>query len=351
MAGHYDRNPFEEEEEEVNPFSEPAVRGKKASGQPKFGGGLFSTNTTSVPPASNSRLSPLSHEPAGFNYDREATIDIPLDTASGSGGSRYQDLKKKEKELQAKEAELRRWEQEVKRREEAAARAGIVLEEKNWPPFFPIIHHDIANEIPVHLQRLQYVAFSSFLGLVLCLLWNIIAVTTAWIKGEGARIWFLAIIYFTAGVPGAYVLWYRPLYRAFRNESALTFGWFFLFYLLHIGFCIFAAVAPPIVFRGKSLTGILPAVDLISGNALVGIFYFIGFGLFCLESFVSLWVIQVYSVPNLGSMQTSYTHARMRSLTSFSVRALQQVYMYFRGSGQAAEMKRKAARAAVRAAM
>ncbi|KAK8992305.1 hypothetical protein V6N11_048391 [Hibiscus sabdariffa] len=321
MAGHYDRNPFEEEEEEVNPFSEPAVRGKKASGQPKFGGGLFSTNTTSVPPASNSRLSPLSHEPAGFNYDREATIDIPLDTASGSGGSRYQDLKKKEKELQAKEAELRRWEQEVKRREEAAARefefyvlaAGIVLEEKNWPPFFPIIHHDIANEIPVHLQRLQYVAFSSFLGLVLCLLWNIIAVTTAWIKGEGARIWFLAIIYFTAGVPGAYVLWYRPLYRAF--------------------------------------SGILPAVDLISGNALVGIFYFIGFGLFCLESFVSLWVIQVYSVPNLGSMQTSYTHARMRSLTSFSVRALQQVYMYFRGSGQAAEMKRKAARAAVRAAM
>lgn len=69
----------------------------------------------------------------------------------------------------------------------------------------------------------------------------------------------------------------------FRNESALKFGWFFLFYLvnrlyfimcissasknckksnhldffclqLHIGFCILAAVAPPIVFKGKSLT-------------------------------------------------------------------------------------------------
>lgn len=32
----------------------------------------------------------------------------------------------------------------------------------------------------------------------------------------GVKIWFLAIIYFIAGVPGAYVLWYRPLYRAFR---------------------------------------------------------------------------------------------------------------------------------------
>ncbi|PSR98561.1 Secretory carrier-associated membrane protein, partial [Actinidia chinensis var. chinensis] len=106
----------------------------------------------------------------------------------------------------------------------------------------------------------------------------------------------------------AYVLWYRPLYRAFRTESAMKFGWFFLFYLLHLGFCIFAAVAPPIIFKGKSLTGILPAVDMISKHALIGVFYFIGFGMFCLETLTSLWVSQ-------------------------------QVYMYFRGSGKAAEMK------------
>ncbi|KAF9609326.1 hypothetical protein IFM89_015581 [Coptis chinensis] len=187
---------------------------------------------------------------------------------------------------------------EVKRKEDAAARAGIVLEVKNWPPFFPIIHHDIANEIPIHLQRIQYMAFSTFLGLVLCLLWNIIAVTTAWIKGEGVKIWFLSIIYFISGVPGAYVLWYRPLYRAMRKESALTFGWFFLFYMLHIGFCIFAAVAPPIIFKGKSLTGILPAIDVISGRVIVG-----------------------------------------------------QVYMYFRGSGKAAQLKQEAARGAMRATL
>lgn len=43
--------------------------------------------------------------------------------------------------------------------------AGIVLEEKNWPPFFPLIHHDIANEIPIYLQKTQYVAFSTWLGM------------------------------------------------------------------------------------------------------------------------------------------------------------------------------------------
>ncbi|XP_073279893.1 secretory carrier-associated membrane protein 2-like [Primulina huaijiensis] len=309
MAGRYDPNPFDEDE--VNPFSDGGAGGK-ARGQSRFGGGSFYTTTTgSVPPVTKSRLSPLPPEPADF-YNPTAPFDIPLDSAS--------DLKMKERELQAKEAELKRREQEVRRREEAAARAGIVLEDKNWPPFFPIIHHDIANEIPIHLQKLQYVTFTTLLGLTFTLFWNLIAVTAAWIKLGDPKIWFLAVIYFISGVPGAYVLWYRPLYRAFRTESAVKFSWFFLFYLLHIGFCIFAAVAPPIVFKGKSLAGILPAVDIIGNHAIVGVFYFIGFGLFCLESVLSLWVIQ-------------------------------QVYLYFRGSGKAAEMKREAARGALRAAI
>lgn len=45
--------------------------------------------------------------------------------------------------------------------------AGVPANDKNWPPFFPIIHHDIANEIPAHAQRLQYLAFASWLGLEL----------------------------------------------------------------------------------------------------------------------------------------------------------------------------------------
>jgi len=43
--------------------------------------------------------------------------------------------------------------------------AGFIIEEKNWPPFFPIIHHDIAKEIPVNAQRIQYLAFASWLGI------------------------------------------------------------------------------------------------------------------------------------------------------------------------------------------
>ncbi|XP_015694911.1 putative secretory carrier-associated membrane protein 1 isoform X5 [Oryza brachyantha] len=263
MVGRYEDNPFEEED--VNPFSEQA-RGKPG-GQPSYGSGAFyMPNTRNVHSMANSRLSPLPPEPATFGV----MVDISLDSSK--------DLKNREKELQAREAELNKREKELKRREEAATR-----------------------------------------GLVCCLSWNIIAVTSAWIKGEGVKIWLLAIIYFIAGVPGSYVLWYRPLYHAMRTDSALKFGLFFLLYPFHILFCVFSAVAPPIVFEGKSLAGILPAIDLISTNALVGIFYFVGFGLFCLESLLSIWVIQ-------------------------------QVYMYFRGSGKAAEMKRDATRGAMHVA-
>ncbi|XP_024008353.1 secretory carrier-associated membrane protein 2 [Eutrema salsugineum] len=267
MARH-DPNPFADEE--INPFA----------------------NHTSVPPASNSYLKPLPPEP----YDRGATVDIPLDSGK--------DLRAKEMELQAKENELKRKEQELKRREDAIARSGVVIEEKNWPEFFPLIHHDIPNEIPIHLQKIQYVAFTTLLGLVGCLLWNIVAVTVAWIKGEGPTIWLLSIIYFIAGVPGAYILWYRPLYRATRTDSALKFGTFFLFYVFHIAFCGFAAVAPPVIFQGKSLTGFLPALELLTSNVAVGILYFIGAGFFCIETLLNIWVIQVSELVLLQNLST-----------------------------------------------
>lgn len=258
-----DPNPFDEEqsEPEVNPFAN--------------GGGA---------PASKSRFPQMVASTLGFGQKHDATVDIPLDSMN--------DPKKKQQELANWEADLQRRERDIKRREEAVAGAGIPTDDRNWPPFFPIIHHDIANEIPAHAQRLQYLAFASWLGIVLCLVFNVAAVTACWIRNGGVKIFFLATIYALLGVPLSYVLWYRPLYRAMRTDSALKFGWFFMFYLLHIAFCIFAAIAPPVVFHGKSLTGILAAIDVISDHVVVGILYMVGFGLFCLESLLSLWVLQ-----------------------------------------------------------
>ncbi|MCL7025316.1 hypothetical protein MKW94_018377 [Papaver nudicaule] len=254
-----DPNPFDQEEE-VNPFANSAA------------------------PASKSRLASLVPEALGFGRKHDANVDIPLDAMN--------DSKDRERELASWEADLKRREQDIKRREDAVTKAGVPSDDRNWPPFFPVIHHDIANEIPIHAQRLQYLAFASWLGIVFCLAFNVIAVTVCWIRGGGVKIFFLAIIYALMGCPLSYVLWYRPLYRAMRTDSALKFSWFFLFYLMHIGFCIIAAIAPPIVFQGKSFTGILAAISVFSDHVLPGIFYLVGFGFFCLETLLSFWVLQ-----------------------------------------------------------
>ncbi|KAL0408005.1 UNVERIFIED_CONTAM: Secretory carrier-associated membrane protein 4 [Sesamum radiatum] len=161
MGRQNDPNPFDEGEPEINPFS----NGTAAAGI-------------------KSRIPKVVASTLGFGQKNDANADIPLDTMN--------DPRKKEKELATWESDLNRREREIKRREDAVAGAGVPVDDKNWPPCFPIIHHDIANEIPVPAQRLQYLAFASWLGIVLCLVFNVIAITVCWIRG-GAPYCFLHI--------------------------------------------------------------------------------------------------------------------------------------------------------------
>lgn len=81
------------------------------------------------------------------------------------------------------------------------------------------------------------------------------------------------------------------------------------------------------------------------------VFYFIGFGLFCLESVLSIWVIQVNCSLYLPiSLPFSREKEYTQMIIGACILLVQQVYMYFRGSGKAAEMKREAARGTLRAA-
>lgn len=76
---------------------------------------------------------------------------VQADMGGGGGGhsngqSRKEaDLNKREAELNRREAELRRLELEIRNNPGAKST-------KNWPKFCPVLHHDIAGEIPAQSQ-------------------------------------------------------------------------------------------------------------------------------------------------------------------------------------------------------
>eukprot|EP00897_Mesotaenium_endlicherianum_P000200 jgi/Mesen1/10180/ME000076S09685 len=266
----FDQNPFDEGGGD-NPFSDtPAGRRAPPAAAPAYGSQFASGSFyDAVQPPAKSKPMPLGHESMSSS-GIEATEDIPLGNA--------RDLTKKEKELKAKEAALKKKEEELRKRE-----AGII-----W-----------------------------------CLFYNIVGVTAAWVGNavsgtKGFGNFFLALAYAILGWPLSYWLWYRRLYNAMRKDSAFTFAFFFIFYLIHIAYCIFASVAPPFLFKGKSLTGVYATIQIFGdGKTAIGIIFAIGAGFFILESLLSIFV-------------------------------LQQVYAYFRGTGKASAMKREAAMSTLR---
>jgi hypothetical protein len=57
-------------------------------------------------------------------------------------------------------------------------------------------------------------SYRSFLGLCLCLLYNLIATSAnlRWAGAGGIGQWLLAFIYLITGIPGAFFLWHMKLY-------------------------------------------------------------------------------------------------------------------------------------------
>lgn len=221
-------------------------------------------------------------------------------------------MSRREAELNRREAELRRLELEL--------RSNPGSKRKNWPRYCPCIHHDIAGEIPAAVQPVVRSGYYAFLGLIICLFWNLVC-TAGYLIANGSIATFLwGGLYFVGGIPGGWYLWYGRLYHSSIKDSAFGYGLFFLFFTTaHLIFTGWSALAPPIL-NSTSHAGFWITVQTIfPNNAGLGIIYFIGSGLWTLEFVWSFWT-------------------------------LQRVYGAFRGKGMtAADVKRDAARNAVAA--
>lgn len=86
---------------------------------------------------------------------------------------------------------------------------------------------------------------------------------------------------------------YRRLYNAAIKDRAVTYAWFFLFYLIHIAFCIWSAVSPPLPGANDwSHTGFIACIKAFHASKFVGVLYTIGGVFWALESLWSFWVLK-----------------------------------------------------------
>ncbi|KAF8365766.1 scm-1 [Pristionchus pacificus] len=152
------------------------------------------------------------------------------------------ELFRKQEDLERKAEELRRREEELNRR--GAGNQNNTTRLHNWPPlptFIPIepcFYQDIEVEIPAQFQKTVTLVYHAFLVYVLALFVNVVAALFFMLFASGGvGIFMLSIMEFLIFSPCAFLFWFRPVYKAFRNDSSFNFMVFFFVLFIHCIFC------------------------------------------------------------------------------------------------------------------
>jgi hypothetical protein len=150
-------------------------------------------------------------------------------------------------EFERRTEELRRWKTDLSRREALLRRqAGPG---KNWPRFLPILHHDIAADIPFERKGLVRNGYIAWCIVTAGYLWNFVCLTAFFIAGQKkVSLWVMAGLIAVAGLPLSFLCWYRGLYFAASRDSAGRWLFYMLNMLVHIVWCwwMFVGINPDI---------------------------------------------------------------------------------------------------------
>ncbi|KAJ3329477.1 hypothetical protein HDU76_007822, partial [Blyttiomyces sp. JEL0837] len=184
--------------------------------------------------------------------------------AAASSAALPPELKSKEEELRRREEELERREQGLRQQEDAMRSSGFKV--PNWPPFYPLIYHDIDDEVPEDLRPTVRRIYYFWLGTVGQLILNMIACLALLISHattSGASDFGISLIYCFTITAMSFYLWYRPVYVAFCKDSSLFFYIFLLFEGFHVLYAGYMAVGLP----GSGSAGLINFIAVLSyGN-------------------------------------------------------------------------------------
>jgi len=193
--------------DDYNPFADNNVRAGGASGSTRGAGNPPPTLGTSAP-----------EPPPPYTHSSAAT--------QGQKLPGHDDLLRKQEELERRAAELQR-------REEELNRGGTNTRANNWPPipsFIPLqpcFYQDIQVEIPSQFQRIVQLAYYLWLLYAGTLVVNGIASRVYMIAAGSVTQFGLSLLQVALFGPCSFLFWFRPLYKAFRNDSSFNFMVFF----------------------------------------------------------------------------------------------------------------------------
>ncbi|KAM4733795.1 secretory carrier-associated membrane protein 2 [Anableps anableps] len=277
----FETNPFAEPSN-INPFNDPSVtQVTNSSTEPVEHFNPFPNSSdfagAQTTPAATSLFQPAVLQPS--------TEPSPQASAAAAQAN----LLRQQEELERKAAELDRREQELQSR----APTG---KENNWPPlprFFPIkpcFYQDFSEEIPAEYQRVCKMMYYLWMFNCVTLFLNLLACLAYFITESAHGVDFgLSILWLVLFTPCSFLCWYRPVYKAFRNDSSFNFFFFFFVFFCHVVILIIQAVGIP--YWGNS--GWISAFGVISSNKAVGGIMIIVACLFTIGAVMSIILLKM----------------------------------------------------------
>ena len=89
------------------------------------------------------------------------------------------------------------------------------------------------------------------------------------------------------------------IYNLAIRDRALMYAFFYLMYIIHISFCVFAAVSPPMPFVSDwSLAGFITCVKGFNKKTFIGVVYVIGGAFWTVEAAWSFWSLTYVRNPH-----------------------------------------------------
>ncbi|KAE8259506.1 hypothetical protein A4X13_0g972 [Tilletia indica] len=220
---------------DANPFADPAIQGALHS-------------------------SSRAYEPAG-SANPYGQQDDDDDVVSKATGNSAQNVNKME-ELARRERELEQRERDLNARAAHIQRHG----RNNFPPFYPMLYHDIDAEIPPDSRPLVATVFKLWLLLVLSLIVNLVATVFLLVQSapDGGKDMISGIVYLPVITAASFMLWYRPMYNAYMKESSVFYYMYFVGGF-HIAYSAYMVLGIP----ATGSAGLINTIQSFQGGRLI----------------------------------------------------------------------------------